>query len=57
VTDGVHPTVKEMQTPDTAAILDRVAIQTGREQLDLTQHAMLSSRQSGDHNIGCGRSV
>ena len=54
---GVDPAVKEMQTPDTAAVLDGVAVQAGGEQLRLTDHPMLPSRQAGDPNIGCDHSV
>jgi hypothetical protein len=57
VADGVHPAVKEVEAPDTAPILDRVAVETGREQLRLTDHPMLPSRQSGDPTIGCDHSL
>jgi hypothetical protein len=49
--------VKEVETPDLAAIRDGVAVQAGGEQLRLTDHPMLPSRQSGDPDIGCGHSV
>ena len=29
-------------------------VQSGREQLRHRDHSMLPSRQSGDHNVGCG---
>ena len=54
---GVHPAVKQMETPDTAAIRDGGAVQTGGEQLQQRDHPMLLSRQPGDQNVGCGQFV
>jgi hypothetical protein len=49
--------VKERQTPDAAAVLDRVTVKAGGDQLRLTDHTMLPSRQSSDCDLGCGHSV
>jgi hypothetical protein len=57
VPDGVDPSVKEVQPPDATAVRDRRAVQTCGEQLRLSDHAMLPSRQSGDQNVGCAEFV
>jgi hypothetical protein len=57
VTDGVHPAVKEVETPGAAAVGDRVAVQPGGDQLRLGHHPVLLSRQSGDQNVGCAEFV
>jgi hypothetical protein len=57
VTHGVDPAVKEVKTPDAAAVLDRVTVKAGGDQLRLADHTMLPSRQSGDRDLGCGHSV
>jgi hypothetical protein len=51
------PAVKEVETPDAAAILDRVAVKPSGDQLPLCHHPMLPSRQAGDQNVGCAPSV
>jgi hypothetical protein len=51
------PPVKAVQTPHAAAIGDRVAVQTGREQLPLRDDSVLPSRQPGERDLGCGHSV
>ena len=52
--DGVHRAVKEVETPDAAAIRDGVMVESGGESLDDRDHAVLPSRDLGDHNVGCG---
>jgi hypothetical protein len=49
--------VKEVETPDAPAVLDRVAVDSGGDQLRLGDHSVLPSRQSGERNIGCDHSV
>jgi hypothetical protein len=49
--------VKEVKAPDAAAVLDRVTVKAGGDQLRLADHTMLLSRQSGDRDLGCGHSV
>ena len=51
---GVHPAVKEVETPDATAIRDRVAVETRGAQLRHRDHAVLPRCQSGDQNVGCG---
>ena len=45
MTHRVDPAVKEMQTPDAEAVLDGVVVETDGEQLRLSHHAVLRSRQ------------
>jgi hypothetical protein len=54
---GVNPAVKEVEAPDVAAIRNGGAVQTCGEQLRLSDHSMLPSRQSGDQNVGCAEFV
>jgi hypothetical protein len=55
VTHGVNPAMKEVETPDTEAVLDGVAVETDGEQLRLSYDPVLWSRQPGDQNVGCGQ--
>jgi hypothetical protein len=57
VPDGVDPAVKQVQTTDLAAIRNRVAVKTRREQLPDRDHAMLTSGHFGDQNLGCAEFV
>jgi hypothetical protein len=57
VAHGVYPAVKEVETPDAAAVSDRAPVQTGLEQLQLGDHPMSPSRHVGECNVGCGHSV
>jgi hypothetical protein len=41
VAHGVHPAVKEVETPDAAAICDSVVVKPGREQLRNRDHPVL----------------
>lgn len=52
MTHGVNPAMKEMETPDSEAILDRVRIQANRNQLGASDHSMLPSRQPSKKDIG-----
>ena len=54
---GVNPAVKEVETPDAAAICDSVAVESGGEQLEERDHSVLPSGDLGDQNVGCGRFV
>jgi hypothetical protein len=47
--------MKQVQTPDTPAIVDRVAVKPGSEQLRDRHHAMLRSGHPREQNVGCGR--
>jgi hypothetical protein len=49
--------MKEMQTPDAAAVRDRVAVEPRGEQLPNRDHPVLSSCLVGDQNVGCGQFV
>jgi hypothetical protein len=40
--------MKEVEAPDAQAVLDRVAVETNREQLRHRDHPVLRSRHSGD---------
>ena len=51
---GVDPAVKEMETPDAAAIGDGVVVKPRGEQLDDRDHPVLPGGDSGDQNVGCG---
>jgi hypothetical protein len=53
VAQGVHPAVKEVETPDAAAVRDGVMVQTGREQLRERDDPMLPTGHSGERNVGC----
>ena len=57
MTDRVNPAVKEVETPDTEAVSDGVTGKAAGQQLLLSHHAVLPSRQSGDQNVGCGQFV
>jgi hypothetical protein len=46
--------MKEMETPDAAAIRNGVVIESGGEQLDDRDHPVLPSGDLGDQNVGCG---
>ena len=52
VAHGVNPAVKEVETPDAAAGLDRAAPKPSPE-LRQRHHAMLPRRQFGQRNVGC----
>jgi hypothetical protein len=54
VTHGVNPAVKEVETPDPAAIRDRVVIEPRPEELRERDHPVLPSSDFGDQNVGCG---
>ena len=51
---GVHPAVKEVETPDATAIRDRVVIESRAEELHERDHPVLTSGDFGDQNVGCG---
>jgi hypothetical protein len=53
VAHGVHPSVKEVETPDLEAIFDRLPVETQRAELGPRHHAMLPSRQFGQFRVGC----
>ena len=55
MTHGVNPAMKEVETPDAAAIRDSVAVEARGEQLQNRHHAVLPSCQPGDRNVGCGQ--
>ena len=57
MTDGVDPAVKEVETPDAAAIGDSVAVEAGAEQLHDRDHPVLPSGQLGQPNVGCAEFV
>jgi hypothetical protein len=57
MTHGVHPAVKEVETPDAAAIRDSVTVQADGEQLRDRHHSMLPSRHVGQRNVGCAEFV
>ena len=44
---GVHPAVKEVETPDTAAVSDRASAEAQLRELRPGDHAVLPSRQLG----------
>jgi hypothetical protein len=46
--------MKEVETPDAAAIGDRVMVEPGREELEGRDHSMLPGGHPGDQNVGCG---
>ena len=54
---GINPAVKEVETPDLAAIGDSVAVKSSGEQLRDRDHSMLRSGHSGDRDLGCAPSV
>jgi hypothetical protein len=53
VTDGVHPAVKEVETPDLEAILDRVPPEAERLELAAGHDTVLPSGQFGQFRVGC----
>jgi hypothetical protein len=53
VTHGVNPAVKEVETPDLEAILDRVPLEAERLQLAAGHHTVLPSGQFGQFRVGC----
>ncbi len=57
MTHGVDAAMKEVQTPDLAAIRDSVAVQTDGEQLRDRDHPMLRSSQFGQRRVGCAEFV
>ena len=50
---GVNPAVKEVETPDLEAILDRLPTETERAELAPRHHTMLPRGQFGQRNLGC----
>ena len=55
VTHGVDPAVKEVQTSDANAVLDRARTEPELQQLRVRHHAMLPRRQFGQRDVGCGQ--
>jgi hypothetical protein len=54
VAHGVDPAVKEVETPDLEAILDRARAEAESRELRARHDPMLPSRQFGQRNVGCG---
>ena len=50
---GVDPAVKEVETPDLEAILDRARTEAKFDELRERHHAVLPRRQFGQFRVGC----
>jgi hypothetical protein len=52
---GVDPAMKEVQTPDREAVLNRTGTDPKRQQLSPSHHAMLPGCQLSEQTVGCGQ--